>query len=423
MSDTSLKSTVTRRDRCRLCGDPHLELVLPITASPIADAYVPRERLGEAQDTYPLDLYLCGDCGHVQNVDVVNPEILFRDYSYVTSSSLGLIEHYRHYVDDVAARFDLKPGSLVLEIGSNDGSLLGFFKTKGLKVLGIDPARRIAEAATAHGIPTRPEFFGAMLAEELRTEYGPAAVVAANNVFAHADDLEDVVAGIRRMLDDDGVFIFEVSYLPDILDRFLFDTIYHEHVSYHSIVPLVRFFERLGMNLFDVQRIASKGGSIRGFAQRVPEGRRVIAPSVRELVVEEERRHFAAPAVFREFGAAIARRKADLAVIVDDALARGKTVAGYGASTTVTTLMWHFDLTEKLEFLADDNPLKQGLYAPKCHLAVLPSQELYVRRPDYVVILAWNYATPIMQRHRRYIEEGGIFVIPLPDLQLVAVAR
>lgn len=415
-----MNSSVTRRDRCRLCDSKRLELVLPIAASPIADAYVPRERLDERQDTYPLDLYLCADCGHVQNIDVVDPEILFRDYIYVTSSSLGLVEHYRRYADEVVAQFDVKPGALALEIGSNDGSLLGFFKAKGLKVLGVDPARRIAGEATARGVPTLPEFFGSRLAETLRKEHGPAAIIAANNVFAHADNLADIVRGIRTMLADDGVFIFEVSYLPDIVDRFLFDTVYHEHVSYHSIVPLAKFFERLGMQLFDVQRISSKGGSIRGFAQRLPEGRQAVTPRVRELIAEENRRGFDKPAVYRSYGAAIEARKAAVAKLVDEARARGKTVAGYGASTTVTTLMWHFDLTQKLEFLVDDNPLKHGLFAPKCHLPVLPSDEVYSRRPDYVVILAWNFAEPIMKRHQRYIAEGGTFVIPLPELRVVS---
>jgi SAM-dependent methyltransferase len=418
-----MTSSVTRRDRCRLCDSTDLELVLPIAASPIADAYVPRERLGESQDAYPLDLYLCNDCGHVQNLDVVNPEILFRDYIYVTSSSLGLVEHYRRYADEVMAKIDVKPGALALEIGSNDGSLLGFFKAKGLKVLGIDPARRIAEDATARGIHTLPEFFGSKLAEGLREEHGPAAIIAANNVFAHADNLADIVQGIRTMLDDDGVFIFEVSYLPDIVDRFLFDTVYHEHVSYHSIAPLARFFESLGMQLFDVQRISSKGGSIRGFAQRSPEGRRAVTSRVMEMFAEEARRRFAEPAVYREYGKAIAARKAAVEKVVDEARASGKTVAGYGASTTVTTLMWHFDLTQKLEFLADDNPLKQGLFAPKCHLPVLPSEELYSRRPDYVVILAWNYAEQIIKRHQRYIAEGGTFVVPLPELRLITAAQ
>lgn len=415
-----MNSSLTRRDSCRLCGSKHLELALPIAASPIADAYLPRERLNEEQDLYPLDLYLCTACGHVQNIDVVNPEILFRDYIYVTSSSMGLVEHYRRYADDVVSQFSVKPGALALEIGSNDGSLLNFFKAKGLKVLGVDPARRIAEEATARGVPTLPEFFGSKLAESLRKEHGPATIVAANNVFAHADNLADIVQGIHTMLADDGVFIFEVSYLPDIVDRFLFDTVYHEHVSYHSIIPLAKFFEKLGMQLFDVQRISSKGGSIRGFAQRAAQGRHPVTSRVTELIAEENRRGFNQSAIYHAYDAAISARKAAVAKVVDEARARGKTVAGYGASTTVTTLMWHFDLAQKLDFLVDDNPLKHGLFAPKCHLPVLPSEELYTRRPDYVLILAWNFAEPIMKRHQRYIAEGGTFVIPLPELKVVS---
>lgn len=416
-----MTSSYTRRDRCRLCDSQDLELVLPINASPIADAYVPAERLSEPQDAYPLDLYLCHSCGHIQNVDVVDPEILFRDYIYVTSSSLGLVEHYRQYAEDVTAQFGVRPGALALEIGSNDGSLLNFFKNKGMQVLGIDPARRIAQEATARGIPTLPEFFGSTLAQGLRKEHGPAAIVAANNVFAHADNLADIVTGIHTMLADDGVFIFEVSYLPDIVDRFLFDTVYHEHVSYHSIVPLAKFFERLGMQLFDVQRIASKGGSIRGFAQRAGAGR-AVTQRVTDMVAEENRRGFDKPDIYRAYGAAIAERKAAVLEVVNQARAQGKSVAGYGASTTVTTLMWHFDLHDKLDFLADDNPRKQGLFAPKCHVPVVPSEELYTRRPDLVVVLAWNYADPIMKRHQRYVDEGGTFVIPLPELRVIGKA-
>ena len=408
-----------RRKNCRLCDGARLELALPIAASPIADAYVSTERLGEKQETYPLDLYLCLDCGHVQNVDVVDPEILFRDYIYVTSSSPGLVEHYRGYADEVTARFAVKSGSLALEIGSNDGSLLQFFKNKGLKVLGIDPARRIAEQATAKGVMTLPEFFSEKLAHGIRAQYGPAAVLAANNVFAHADNLADIVRGIRALLADDGVFVFEVSYLVDIVDRLLFDTIYHEHVSYHSIAPLKRFFERLGMQLFDVQRISSKGGSIRGFAQRLPEGKRPVAPIIGELLEIEASRGFMELEVYREFGEAIELRKAALIRVVDEVRAAGKRIAGYGASTTVTTLIWHFALTDQLEFLADDNPRKHGLFSPGCHIPVLPSDELYARRPDYVIILAWNFSDPIIKRHRRFLEAGGKFVIPLPELRIV----
>ena len=225
---------LSSRDWCRLCDSKALELALPIAPSPIADAYIPASRLGIPQELYPLDLYLCKDCGHVQNIDIVNPELLFRDYLYTTSSSSGLVAHFKKYAADIAVGFAVEPGSLVVEIGSNDGSLLRSFKEYGLQVLGIDPALTIAERATASGIETLPEFFTASLASKIREERGNATIIAANNVFAHSDNLADIVRGVRNLLADDGVFVFEVSYLVDIVDEYLFDTVYHEHLSYHS---------------------------------------------------------------------------------------------------------------------------------------------------------------------------------------------
>ena len=241
----------------------------------------------------------------------------------------------------------------------------------------------------------------------------------ANNVFAHADDLADLARGIRQLLADDGVFVFEVSYLVDVVDKLLFDTVYHEHVSYHSIAPFAHFLDRVGMQLFDVQRIPSKGGSIRGFAQRRPEGRRPQQPIVAELIATERSRGFDRLPLYREYARRIDQRKVALNAFLDDELARGRLIAGYGASTTATTLTWHFDLTRKLAFVADDNPKKYGLYCPGCHVPVVPSDELYVRRPDCVVILAWQYAAPIIKRHERFLQGGGRFVVPLPDLKVV----
>jgi hypothetical protein len=376
-------------------------------------------RLGQAQDVYPLDLYLCRDCGHVQNLDVVNPEVLFRDYLFTTASSGGLVEHFRKYATDALSGVKVQSGSLVVEIGSNDGSLLRFFKAQGMRVLGIDPAREIARRATESGIETIPEFFGSKLAGQIRSDYGRASVCCANNVFAHADDLADIVHGIRDVLADDGVFIFEVSYLLDVVDNFLFDTIYHEHVSYHSIAPLATFFQRMGMQLIDVQRIASKGGSIRGFAQRVPEGKRPKQPVVGALIEIERNRGLDQLPLYQDYVNRIDQRKVALNAYLDREIAHGKMVAGYGASTTTTTLMWHFELTRKLAFVADDNPVKYGLYCPACHVPVVPSDELYVRRPDDVVILAWQYAAPIIKKHDRFIREGGKFVVPLKELQVL----
>ena len=408
---------IHRRESCRLCESVNLELAVPMQPSPIADAYVPASGLGKSQALYPLDLYLCTNCGHVQNLDVVDPEILFRDYLFTTASSAGLIEHFERYAAEVIESMGIRKDSLVVEIGSNDGSLLGFFRREGMRVLGVDPAREIAARATANGIETLPEFFDSALVGRIRSDRGPASLVCANNVFAHADNLADIVCGIRDLLADDGVFVFEVSYLPDIVDSFLFDTVYHEHVSYHSVAPLAAFFRRLDMELFDVERIPSKGGSIRGFAQRKPSGKRAVTPAVAELTAMEHDRGFDAVSLYHDYSQQIAERKAAVVRAVDEALAAGKMVAGYGASTTTTTLMWQFDLTRKLSFVADDNPTKHGLYCPGCHVPVVPSDELYVRRPDIVLILAWQYATPIMRRHARFMEEGGVFAVPLPKFE------
>jgi SAM-dependent methyltransferase len=418
-----MSKNLRRRDRCRMCEGPRLELALPIKASPIADAYVPAARLGQVQPTYPLDLYLCLDCGHVQNLDIVDPETLFRDYLFLTSASGGLVEHFREYAAEVISHFGIRPGSLVVEIGSNDGSLLRFFKDRGMNVLGIDPAREIARQATQGGVPTLPEFFGSVVASSIRAEHGPASVIAANNVFAHADDLADIVNGVRDLLADDGIFVFEVSYLVDIIDKFLFDTVYHEHVSYHSISPLARFFERLGMQLFDVQRIASKGGSIRGFAQRRAGGKRTQTAAVRDMIALEQRRGLGSLEPYRTYERQIGERKKALLDFLERDTVRGALIAGYGASTTTTTLTWHFELTRKLAFLVDDNPHKHGLFSPGVHVPVVPSEELYVRRPDYVIVLAWIYAEPIIKRHRRFLEEGGKFIIPLPELKVVGQPR
>lgn len=288
-----------------------------------------------------------------------------------------------------------------------------------MRTIGVDPARQIAQEATKTGVLTLPEFFSANLAQEIRKEYGPARIVAANNVFAHADNLADIIVGVNTLLAEDGVFVFEVSYLVDIVNNFLFDTVYHEHVSYHSITPLVRFFERLGMQLFDVERIPTKGGSIRGFAQRLQGRSRQVKPIVFELMDLEKAEGFIAPGVFRDFAKAIDLRKDALNGYLDHALAQGKLVAGYGASVTVTTLLWHFALTRKISFLLDDNPRKRGLYSPGCHIPVMPSAEIYIKRPDHVVILAWQYSNPIIAKHQKFLEEGGSFVIPLPELRIV----
>jgi SAM-dependent methyltransferase len=406
------------RTTCRLCNSSDVAIVLPMVPTPVADDYVSSDRVAVPQQAFPLDLYQCGACGHVQLLDVVNPDILFGNYTYTTSVSLGLTEHFRRYAAEMIERGALGDDSLVVEIGSNDGTLLRFFKVQGIRVLGVDAASGIAAQATAAGIPTLPTYFTVDLARQIRRDHGAAALVAANNVFAHVDDLGGVADGIRELLADDGAFVFEVSYLVDIVEKMLFDTVYHEHLCYHSIKPLQRFFRAHGLELFDVQRTASKGGSLRCFVQRSG------GPHAMQAVVEERVRleidsGLDSPAPFRALHERLQSLKSELLETIDRLLGEGKMIAGYGASATVTTLSHYFDLGSRVEYLVDDNPRKHGMFSPGHHLPVLASDALYERRPDCVVILAWAYAEPILQRHARFTAEGGRFILPMPRLRIV----
>ena len=412
-------SVVRRRRDCRLCGGGALDLVLSLAPTPPANAFVAQKDLHARQDAFPLDLHLCRDCGHLQLLDVVDPDLLFRHYVYVSGTSPVFLAHLRAYAEDAVARYGLKPGDLVVEVGSNDGSLLRFFREKGMRVLGVDPAQEIARAANQAGVETLEAFFEPELAARIREERGPAALVAANNVFAHADGLREMAEGVRSLLGPGGVFVFEVSYLLDVCEQLLFDTIYHEHLAYHAVGPLRAFFPRCGMELIDARRVPTHGGSLRGVAQPAG-GPRPVSPGVGELAALEEAAGLRRPEAYRDFGARVGRRKEELGELLRGLRRQGKRIAGFGAPAKATTLMYHFGLgPEVIDFVVDDSPWKQGLFTPGHHIPVLPAQAIYERRPDYVLVLAWNFAGPIMAKHKAFAEAGGRFIVPLPDLRVI----
>jgi SAM-dependent methyltransferase len=406
-----------RRNTCRLCGSGDIEVVIPLTPTPVADDFIPASRLHERQETFPLDVFLCRACGLVQLVDVVDAASIYVEYLYVTKSSPGLADHFRTYADDVIRRLALPPGSLVVEIGSNDGTLLSFFQARDMHVLGVDPARDIARAATAEGIETRPVCFTCDVARELRRERGMADLVVANNVIANIDDLDDFAEGIRQLLSPDGVFVFESGYLANLVQNLVFDNIYHEHLSYHSVRPLASFFARHGMELFDVEHVATKGGSIRGYVQQSGGARR-ITPAVAAMIEMEQAQGLYRPETYRQLCRRLDRLRNALVDVLGGLQLRGRAIAGYGASHSVTTLVHHFGIGGQLEFVVDDNPRKHHLYSPGYHLPVLPSAVLHERRPDYVVILPWRFAEPIISRNHAFVAAGGRFIVPLPDLRI-----
>jgi SAM-dependent methyltransferase len=406
-------ATHSRRDTCRLCGSPDLEMVLPLAATPVGDAYVPVAHLDKLQPTYPLDLWLCRSCGLTQLVEIVDPTILYVEYVYYTSISLGLVEHFKSYAADVLSRVQPEHGTLVVDIGSNDGTLLDAFQQRGHRVLGIDPARDVAKRANERGVETMNTFFSAQLARELRRDRGSAAVVTANNVFANIDDLGDICDGILELLAPDGVFVMETSYLGPVVEHCLLETVFHEHLSYFSLKPLIPFFERRGMEVIEAQRQPTKGGSLRLTMQHRGGGRPVSA-SVREVLAYEEALGLHSPTVFQALAGRLARVKTELLEQLRALKSEGKTIAGYGASVGVVTLLYEWELDGLLSFLVDDHVRKQGTFSPGQHIPVYSPEALYERSADVVLVLAWNYADPIMAKHPRF---QGNFLIPLPEVR------
>ncbi len=407
-----------KRDTCRLCGSQNLDLVMPLPATPIADGYFSIERKDESQACYALDLYLCQGCGLVHLCDVVNPELIYRQYLYETTTSPGLVAHFQKYADDVLSRIKLSPGSLVLEIGSNDGTLLNFFRGRGLCVLGVDPAREIAQRATQAGVETWPEFFSVDLSERIKHQKGPADVVIANNVMANIDDLDSFIKGVRNVLSPQGIFIFETGYWVDSVHNLVFDNVYHEHISYFSVKPLVTFFKKHGMELICVDRTPTKGGSIRGTVQ-VAGGSRKVEACVLEFIETEIREGFYRPAMYKEFAGNINCQKEKLLGLLRRLKAESKTIAGYGASHSVTTFLYYFGITGQfLDFIVDDNPRKHNTLSPGLHVPVFASEAIYEKRPDYILILAWRFAEIVMKKHQKYLQDNGHFITPLPTPRL-----
>ena len=414
MTDTACR----HRDDCRLCGSTDLGKVLSLTPTPPANAFVDDAGRRQKQPVFPLDLWFCRSCTHVQMLDVVDPEILFTDYVYVSGTSPVFIRHFEDYAATVIDAYGLSAGDRVVDIGSNDGTLLRVFQDRGMAVLGIDPAREIAGRANEAGIETLAAFFDPALGAEIRQTRGAAACVTANNVFAHADDLAGVVDGVGALLAADGVFVFEVSYLVDVYEKTLFDTIYHEHLDYHSVRPLVDFFAGRGMQLIDATRVDSHGGSLRGVAQ-IAGGPYSPAPGVAELIAVEGGLGLQREQTLLDYGRRIDVLGAELGDLLDGIRADGKRIAGFGAPAKATTLMYHFGLgPETIEFIVDDSPLKQGLFTPGLHVPVLSSEAIAEKRPDYLLILAWNFAGPIMAKNQAFRDGGGRFIVPLPGVSV-----
>jgi hypothetical protein len=409
--------TYRRLERCRICGEGDLTPFLELGVTPLANAFVDPARHSDVELRFPLEVFRCERCGLVQLSVAVRPDILFGHYLYMTSASAPMVEHFAVLAEEIIRRF-APPGSLAVEVGSNDGVLLRQLKAGGAAVLGIEPAANLAAQANAEGLETWPEFFGTSVARRVVAERGRARVVAANNALAQIDGLEDVARALATLLDEDGVFIAEVPYLAHLLERVEYDTIYHEHLSYFALAPLETLFLRAGLELFDVRHLPTHGGSIRIYVGRP--GAHAPTAALAATRAGERDAHLGDAATYARFAERVAASREALRALIDDLVREGHRIAGLGATAKSCTLLHYCGIgSDTIGFIADSTPLKHGLLSPGKHIPVRPEASILEEGVDRVLLLAWNYADAIMRRHADFIARGGRFVHPIPLARLI----
>ncbi|OLE53299.1 MAG: methyltransferase [Acidobacteria bacterium 13_1_20CM_3_53_8] len=408
---------------CRSCGAPGLVPIINLGSTPLANAFLTSEQLTQPEETYPLQLVFCQRCTLVQITETVSPKKLFREYFYLSSASSTLLRHAQELAEHFIAECQLNRSSLVVEIGSNDGYLLQYYKRVGAQVLGVEPAINIARIAQEQrGIQSMPEFFGEALARQLRAEGRQADLIHAHNVLAHVPDLNGFVAGIELLLKDSGVVVVEVPYVRDMIERCEFDTIYHEHLCYFSLTALDRLFRRHKLIVEDVERIDIHGGSLRIFARK--DDWKICgdqqSSAVLCLLEEEAAWGGESEGFYFGFGAKVEKLHTDLLTLLRELKSQGKRIAVYGASAKGSTLLNYFGIgRETLDFVVDRSTIKQGLYTPRTHLPIHAPEKLLETMPDYVLLLTWNFEEEILAQQAEYRKRGGRFIVPIPEVRLV----
>ncbi len=407
-----------KNTECRYCGSTDLTRFLSLGEQPPSNSFISPEQV-ESEESYPLDVYFCQSCYLVQLLDVVPAETIFDDYVYLSSSSKALKNHYAGLAEYITERFGLNTDDIVVDIGCNDGILLHGYQLPGLNRIGVEPSK-VAEIVRESGLKVVNEFFSPETARYIVDVHGAAKVITATNVFAHVDNIGNFVEGVQLLLDNSGVFIIEAPYLIDMIDQILFDTIYHEHLCYLSLTPIIPFLARYNLEVFDVERVnfGASGPAIRVFVQKKP-GMQNASDSVESMLEQESQWRIGKIDRYMGYAGKVESIRSEVLGIINGLKKTNVQIGGYGAPAKGNTLLNYFNITtEQVGYIAETNELKQGLLAPGSHIPIV-SEELFLERmPEYALLLSWNYLDFFLEKSE-YIQKGGRFIVPMPDPRII----